>query len=61
MPRGGLENRTGKSTACSYPYLELGSGRGMHLGTGAREHLRAQCDRHFVSGRDAVSKVVPAT
>lgn len=51
MPRGGLQNRTGRSTACSYPCLELGSGRGMHLGTGAREHLWAQQHRLVVSGR----------
>lgn len=59
MPRGGLKNRMGGSIPCSYPRWELGSGRGMHLGTGAREHLWAQQHRHFLSGRALCQEGLP--
>lgn len=36
--RTGGKDGEERSTPCSSPHLELGSGGGLHLGAGAREH-----------------------
>ncbi|KAK4832619.1 hypothetical protein QYF61_024600 [Mycteria americana] len=46
LGRTGGKDGEGRSTPCSYPHLELGSGGGLHLGVGAGEHCWAQQHRH---------------